>query len=497
MPFALGIDLGTTSVKAVALDAGARAVATASAGHDLDTPRPGWAEADPVAWWDNVVRVTRAIGERVPLVEVAVVGVSGMVPALILLGADGQVLRPSIQQNDGRTGEELAVLAGRLDTEAFFAATGQPWSQQLVPPRLLWLRRHEPDVYRRIRRVLGSYDYVAWRLTGASCLEQNWALEAGLWEATDRRWHQPMLEGAEIPGDWLAPVRAPHEVIGGVTAAAAAATGLAPGTPLIAGSADHVAAALAAGAGPGELVLKIGGAGDVLYGLDRFAPDPRLYIDYHDLPGAFLLNGCMATSGSLVKWLAAECARDLGAGGDVYARLDAEAAGVPAGSDGLVVLPYFLGEKTPLLDPDARGVFFGLTLSHGRGHLHRAVLEAVAHGFRHHVEILEAAGHPIHAVRVMDGGARSPLWRQIIADVLGRDIAYAPGAELGSAHGTAWLAGAAHGFWPWRDLPAPRDGLITHTPDPSASARYQPLYAIYRNLYTHLREDFTALRHTI
>jgi sugar (pentulose or hexulose) kinase len=231
-------------------------------------------------------------------------------------------------------------------------------------------------------------------------------------------------------------VRAPHEVVGEVTRGAARETGLSAGTPVVAGSADHVAAALAAQAAPGEVVLKIGGAGDVLFAVDRFAPDPRLYIDYHDVPGLFLLNGCMATSGSLVKWLAAECARELGAGEDAYARLDAEAAATPAGSDGLVALPYFLGEKTPLFDPVARGVFFGLTLSHRRGHLHRALLEGVAYGFRHHVEVLEAGGHRIAGVRIMDGGARSALWRQIMPTCSAARWSMRPAPT--SAARTAW-----------------------------------------------------------
>jgi xylulokinase len=485
----LGIDIGTTAVKAIALDGDGGVASRAAATHDLSAPAPGWAEADPRAWWANLAACVRHVGRDVALDDVAAVGVSGMVPALVLLGAGDRLLRPSIQQNDARTGEEIAALRARLDGGAFFAATGQPWSQQLVAPRLCWLARHEPAVVRAIRRVLGSYDYATWRLSGEWSLEQNWALESGLWDARSRRWYAPMLEAAEIDAGWLPPVRAPHEVVGRVTPGAAAETGLRAGTPVIAGSADHVAAALAAGAGPGELVLKIGGAGDVLLAVDRFAPDPRLYIDYHDVPGTFLLNGCMATSGSLVKWFAAAFARDL-EGDDALARLDGEAAGAPAGSDGLVVLPYFLGEKTPVLDPAARGVFFGLTLSHGRGHLHRALLEAVAYGFRHHVEVLEAAGHRIGSVRVVDGGARSPLWRQIVADVLERPVRYGPGGDLGSAHGVARVAGVAAGLWGWGDGLPSRARDLVHEPAALNAAAYRDRYGIYRGLYERLAPEF-------
>jgi xylulokinase len=490
---ALGIDIGTTAVKAVALDRGGLVVGDASASHDLAAPHPGWAEADPRRWWQNVVTCVRALARAVTLQDIVAVGVSGMVPALVLLDADDQLLRPSIQQNDARTASEIEWLRQRLDGEGLFHATGQPWSQQLVAPRMLWLSRHEPAVHSRIRRVLGSYDYVTHRLTGEWSLEQNWALESGLWDSRQRRWLGPVLAEASLAETWLPPVRSPHEVVGRVSRVAAVETGLATGTPVIAGSADHVAAALAAGIGSGDLVLKIGGAGDVLYGLDRFAPDPRLYIDYHDVPGQYLLNGCMAASGSLVKWLAGICARDIGEPAQAYARLDAEAATVPPGSDGLVILPYFVGEKTPVLDPSARGVCVGLTLHHGRGHLHRAVLEAVAYAFRHHVDVLEEGGHRIRSIRVTDGGARSALWRQIVSDVLGRPLAHAAGADRGSAHGVAIVAGAAVGLWGWQGPSPAQAGGEVHQPEPAAASRYGALYRIYRDLYPHLRGDFAAL----
>jgi xylulokinase len=225
--------------------------------------------------------------------------------------------------------------------------------------------------------------------------------------------------------------------------------------------------------------------------VDAFAPDPRLYIDYHDVPGRYLLNGCMAASGSLVKWWAEVAARELADREDRYAVLDAEAARVPPGSEGLVVLPYFLGEKTPLFDPEARGVLFGLTLSHGRGHVHRAILEAVACGFRHHVEVLEEAGHAIHNVRIMDRGAGSALWRQIVADTLGRRVEWVPGADLGSASGAALVAGVAVGFWGW-ERPVPKAGAVVHEPEAAAARRLTDLYGLYRDLYTRLGPAFQA-----
>ena len=484
MKVALGLDIGTTAVKAIALDEEGRVVARAGAAHDLMTPHPGWAEGDPDAWWTNAVACIRRVGQDVPLAEVASVGVSGMVPALVLLGAGNRPLRPSIQQNDGRTGEEIAALRERLDDEAFFAATGQPFSQQLIGPKLLWLARHESAVAGAIRRVLGSYDYVTWRLAGEWSLEQNWALESGLWDVRRRDWYRPALHAAGIDEDWLAPVRAPHEVVGGVTRGAARETGLSAGTPVVAGSADHVAAALAAQAAPGEVVLKIGGAGDVLFAVDRFAPDPRLYIDYHDVPGLFLLNGCMATSGSLVKWLAAECARELGAGEDAYARLDAEAAATPAGSDGLVALPYFLGEKTPLFDPAARGVFFGLTLSHRRGHLHRALLEGWPTDFATTSRCWRRAGTGSRACASWTGargapsGARSSptcsaaRWRMRPAPTSAARTAWRGWPASRPASG-AGRAGAARRPAPYCTSPRPRrpPGIASATASTGISTR--------------------------
>jgi xylulokinase len=228
--------------------------------------------------------------------------------------------------------------------------------------------------------------------------------------------------------------------------------------------------------------------------VDRFAPHPRLYIDYHDVPGRFLVNGCMATSGTLVKWLAALIAPDLRGRADAYAVLDGEAAAVPPASGGLIVLPYLSGEKTPILDPDAPGVIVGLALAHGRAHLHRAALEAVAYGFRHHVDVLAEAGHPIRRVRIMDRGARSPLWRQIVCDVLDRPIEYAAGGDVGSAHGTALVAGVALGLWEWDALPRAGGPVVVHEPVAAHVAPYQEAYARYRNLYPRLAADFRRAR---
>ncbi|GEM90042.1 FGGY-family carbohydrate kinase [Oceanithermus desulfurans] len=482
----VGIDVGTTAVKALLLDEEARVVAEASHPHDLKSPRPGWAEEDPADWWKGVQAALGALAGQAPLADVGMAAVSGMVPALVLLDEAGRVLRPSIQQNDARHTEEIAWFRERFPEDWLFGHAGATWNQQVIPPKLLWIQRHEPEAFARIRRIAGSYEYVTGRLGGPEYLEANWALESGLWSERERRWLVELLDALELDPGVLRPVRFPGEVVGEV---ASSEVPLPLGTPLAAGSADHIAAALAAGLlAEGEAVLKFGGAGDFLYVSSAFAPLKELFIDHHDVPGRYVINGCMATSGSLVKWF-----RDRFAPGTTYAELDTEAERVPAGSEGVVLLPYFLGEKTPIHDPKARGTVLGLTLSHGPAHLYRAILEGVAYAFRHHVEVLEAHGHAIERFYVMDGGARSPLWRKITASVLGRPVVHLASGHAGSAFGTAFLAGVNAGFWSFERIKALATPAGTTEPDPAWARVYDALYGVYRETYERLKVLYPRL----
>ncbi len=485
---ALGIDVGTTAVKALLLDEQARVVAEASHPHDLMSPHPGWAEEDPADWWQGVKAALSTLFENEDPGEVAAVAVSGMVPALVLLDETGEVLRPSIQQNDARHAEEIRWFKEHFPEETLFAHTGATWNAQVIPPKLLWIRRHEPEVFRRIHRLSGSYEYVTWLLggRGPEYLEANWALESALWSEKERRWLGEVLELIGLDARVLRPVRFPQEVVGEVQSPEVP---LAPGTPLTAGSADHIAAALAAGLlEEGEAVLKFGGAGDFLYVAPTFAPLPELFIDYHDVPGRYVINGCMATSGSLIKWF-----RQNFAPGSSYAELDRAAEEVPAGSEGLVVLPYFLGEKTPIHDPHARGTILGLTLAHGPAHLYRALLEAVAYAFRHHVEVLASRGHAIRRFYVMDGGAKSPLWRKITASVLGEPVYYLETGAAGSAYGTAFLAGVVAGMWDYAQIKEVATPAGVTEPDPHWTRVYDPLYGVFRETYERLVDLYPRL----
>ncbi|MFQ5855988.1 MAG: FGGY-family carbohydrate kinase [Anaerolineae bacterium] len=489
--YLLGIDIGTTATKGILCDLKGQIVAEAEAPATLQSPRPGWAEEDPEEWWANVGQVTRACLTQagIPATAVGAVGVSGMVPTIVLLDEEGHVLRPSIQQNDARSHQEIEDFKAEVDEADVLRRTGSPITQQSIGPKLLWLRRHEPEVVDRAVHVMGSYDFIVHRLTGRFSAERNWALESGLFDLYREDWDDVLLALSTVDRSWLGPVHWPAEVVGRVTAEAAAATGLAEGISVVAGSADHIASAFSAGLkAEGDLLVKLGGAGDFLYCLDRLEVDPRLFLDYHVIPGKYLINGCMAASGSIIKWFRNEFAPDVG-----YDKLDAEAAGIPPGSEGLILLPYFLGEKTPIFDPLARGLLFGLTLSHTRAHVYQAILEGISYGFYHHLQVLQERGLTASRARVSNGGARSARWRQVTADVLGlplEQIAHHPGSSLGAA----FVAGMGIGaFDDWRDIERYITLAAVTEPDMEAHEQYQGLFQIYRELYRRNKDLFKDL----
>lgn len=479
----LGIDIGTTALKAVALHQTRGILAQVEFPHELFSPFPGWSEENAEHWWTTTRSALRDLLKIVPASDIAAIGVSGMVPALVLLDGRGQPLRPSIQQNDARAIAEVADLRAAVDAGEFFAITGGTVNQQNIDPRWRWLLRHEPEVVARAAHLCGSYDFITFRLTGQLSLEENWAAESGLYDVRRHRWHAPYLSRAGIAPELLPPLHAPTEIVGGVRVEVASETGLLPGTPVVAGSADHVAAALAAGLiARGDVLLKFGGAGDILYCTERPDPDPHFYFDYHDIPGLTLINGCMAASGSLVNWFRNELAT-----GATLAELDQEAALIEPGADGIIVLPYFLGEKTPIFDPSARGVFAGVMLHHKRAHLYRAVLEAVGYGFQHHLSILTQAGWPIHRVCAADGGSRSALWMQITADIVNHPLEIV-GGEAASALGVAFVAAIGAGlFQRWDEIGRFIARGAIYQPRPAVVARYQRGFALYRDLYTRLQ----------
>ncbi|BCP54510.1 carbohydrate kinase [Kaistia sp. 32K] len=488
----IGLDIGTTSTIAIAVRVPDDILHMASRPVALSSPRPGWAEEDPAEWWANSCAVLRETIAALPDGPESLAGicVTGMLPTVVLLDAEGGVLRPSIQQSDGRCGAEVEGLKREVDEAAFLKRTGNGVNQQLVAAKLRWIAKHEPDVFRRIATVFGSYDYVNWRLTGRRAVEQNWALEAGFTDVATDRIADDLVALAGIPRSAVPDRTVTHEEMGRVSAEAAAATGLPEGLPVFGGAADHIASALAAGiASPGDILLKFGGAGDIVVAADKAKPDARLYLDYHLVPGLYAPNGCMAASGSALNWLAGLIGATDGEERP-HVALDKLAGAVEAGSDGVLCLPYFLGEKTPIHDPLARGTFLGLSLGHGRGHIWRALLEGIAYGFRHHVDVLADMGHAPSRFFASDGGTKSRVWMQIMADVVGAPVQLLDN-PYGSSVGAAWVAAMGTGLasdWNGISSLATRGALVQ--PNPANRTVYDNGYARYRASYEALKPVF-------
>ena len=489
--YTMGIDIGTTATKIILIDLDGHVVASVEHPSTLLSQYAGWAEEDANQWWENVCKgVPECIQQAgIDPSQVEAVGTSGMVPTVVLLDKEGRVLRNSIQQNDARAFEEIEYLRSRTVAADILRRTGSAITQQTIGPKILWLRKHEPQVLEQATHLMGSYEFIAHRLTGNFYNERNWALEGGYFDLYKEDWDEEIIALSTINRDLLASVHWPSEVIGRVTKEAAALTGLKEGTPVVAGSADHIASSFSSGLkNEGDLLVKLGGAGDIMISLDKILVDERLYLDYHDIPGKYIVNGCMASSGSLIKWF-----RDQFAPEASYAELDAAAEGIPAGSDGLILLPYFLGEKTPIQDPLARGTLVGLTLSHTHAHVYRAVLEGISYGFYHHLKVLAEYGMTPTYARCANGGARSALWKQVTADVLGirlEQVADHPGSSLGAAFCAGMGVGA---FNSWDEIERYIKISTVTKPNLENNTRYQKLFTLYREIYESLKDKFPRL----
>ncbi|MDR3473120.1 MAG: FGGY-family carbohydrate kinase [Devosia sp.] len=488
----IGLDIGTTSTMGVAVRMPDEILAVARRPVTLTSLKPGWAEEDPEEWWANTVDILREIAAAVEPRALAGICVTGMLPAVVLLDAEGRLLRPSIQQSDGRCVEQVEELRRDYDETAFLKRTGNGINQQLVGAKLRWIAANEPEVFGRIATVFGSYDYINWRLTGVRAVEQNWALEAGFTDLATNAIADDLVALAGIPRSAVPPRSVSHQRMGAISAEAAALTGLPEGLPVFGGAADHIVSALAAGISrSGDVLLKFGGAGDIIVASDRAVPDKRLYLDYHLIPGLYAPNGCMASSGTALNWLTTILQTASGTN-NPHQALDALADQVAPGADGLVCLPYFLGEKTPIHDPLARGAFVGLSLLHTPAHIWRATLEAVAFGFRHHIDVLADMGHRPQRFMASDGGTASRVWMQIMADVLGKPVQLLEN-HYGSAVGAAFVAAIGAGLSSdWGDVA--RLSRYGEEMQPSADrhAAYNRVYGNYRQLYEILVPYFHA-----
>lgn len=482
----LGIDIGTSSSKGVLARADGTVVAQAEIPHTVSLPRPGWAEHDAEqTWWADVVELCQRLLPHAdgPL---AAVCTSGIGPCLLPVDASGRPLRPAILYGiDTRATREITELTERYGEERILARSGSVLTSQAVGPKLAWLRRNEPEVYARTKRFLMASSYVVERLAGEYVLDHHSASQCDpLYDLHTASWIEEIA--AEIaPGVRLPRLLWPGEVAGHVTAAAAEATGIPAGTPVAAGTIDAWAEALSVGVrDPGDCMLMYGTTMFLVQVLDRPVVDRRLWATRGIVPGTANLAGGMATSGAVTDWL-----RRLVGGS--FGDLTAEAAQIPAGSHGLVMLPYFAGERSPLFDPDARGAVLGLTLRHGRGHLYRAALEATAYAVRHHLEVMAQAGAEPARLVAVGGGTTGDLWTQIVSDVTGRpqDL---PEQRIGASYGDALLAAVAAGLVPEEGATWAR---TSRTVQPRAEGRevYDELHDVYRQLYPATRDQAHVL----
>jgi xylulokinase len=483
----LGIDLGSSGVKAVLLDAEHGIVASHTHEVALFSDHPGWAEASAREWWDAVCALVPRllVTASATKFDVGAVAVTGMVPALLVIGADGEPLRRAILQNDARATREIDEVRTALGDVDLLALTGSVLSQQSVAPTALWLARHEPAVWSNTVSLQGSYDWLARALGARAHVEYNWAIESGLYD-----FDGAVLDvvQAAAPTAWptMLEVARPGEVVGEVSESAADATGLRAGTPIVVGGADHVLSAYGAGlVEQGDCLIKLGGSGDILVVSDEKFLDPRLYLDCYPIPGKWMPNGCMATSGSMLRW--EQTLYD----GVPLAELDDAAAASEPGA--LLTLPYFLGEKTPLHDPDLRGMVVGLHLATTRGDLHRSFLEAIAYGFRAHFDVFAEDGVLLQPPRVTNGGSKSRLWRQILADVLNRDVVSIVD-HPGASYGAAVIAGIGTGVIDeWSYVVGARELGEVISPTATNVATYDERYHQFHQLY----EATKSLSHSL
>ncbi len=490
----IGLDVSTSATKAFILDENGRVLGSKAAPHPVSTPRPLWSEQDPEDWYSATCEAIRAVlGESgVAPGDVVSVGLSGQMHGLVLLGRSGEVLRPCILWNDQRASEQCDVIRSRLGLERLVRITGNDAFPGFTAPKLLWVREHEPDIYEQIHQVLLPKDYVRYRLTGSYATDRAGAGGTLLLDLGARDWSPEMLEALEIPGNWLPPTHEGVDTTGQVSALASKQTGLVPGTPVVAGAGDQAAQAIGVGATtPDIYALTIGTSGVVFAPCDRPTVDPlgRAHAFPHAIPGLWHVMGVMLSAAGSLDWY-----RRVVAPNESFDALVDEAAEVAPGSEGLMFLPYLSGERTPHADPNARGAFVGLSLRHGRGHLTRAVLEGVAFGLRDNFSLLRDAGLPTpREIRASGGALKSPIWSQLLADVLGAELVPLAATE-GAALGAAQLAGVGVGMWPDVTAAAAASTVTASPikPDPESSAMYEDIYGKFREHYPAIAPLFSG-----
>jgi xylulokinase len=498
--YLLGVDIGTASSKGVLVNVHGRVAASKTVEHGLSNPRPGYFEHDAeTVWWADFVAIVRGIlqDSGIDPRRIIAVGTSGIGPCVLPINEAGNPLRPGILYGiDSRATEEIATLEEALGREAILAQCGVNLSSQATGPKILWIRNHEPETFEKARWFLTSEAYLVYKLTGVASIDVYTAGSyAPLYDVNELRW-------IERAAAWITPLeRLPqtywsHEVVGEVTPAAAKETGLAEGTAVIAGTTDAAAEAISSGvADYGDMMLMFGSSIFFIMKTEKLLPTEKFWSSTFLEPGANTFLGGMSTSGSLTKWFRDQfCSDETGMSGEQgYAVLAKLAASSPPGSNGLVALPYFEGERTPIHDPKARGTWFGLSLKHGKEDLYRSLLEGVAYGIRHNLEEMALEGIRPKRILAVGGGTKNALWMQIVADIC-KVTLNIPTAQIGASYGDAFLAGVGVGaidgygaIKEWVELEQ------TVEPNPENLETYDFYYSIFRDLY----RDSKGLMHRL
>ena len=484
----LGIDVSTTATKALLLDPSGKVAAIGKASHTLQTPRAGWSEQDPEQWWHATQHAIQQAIEKAgcKATDIHSLGLTGQMHGLVALDREHRLIRPAILWNDGRSEAECQEIRSALGLEGLVQHTGNDAYAGFTAPKLLWMRKHEPHHYDRIAHILLPKDYIRLRLTGERATDRAGAGGTLLLDIESRDWSSAVLRALDIPAEWLPPTHEGTDITGRVSADAAQAAGLPEGIPVMAGAGDQAAQATGVGAtNIHTFALTIGTSGVVFAPTASpvFDPKGRIHAFPHALPGLWHVMGVMLSAAGSLQWY-----RDTFTPETRFDALMNEAATVPPGADGVTFLPYLSGERTPHANPSARGAFTGLSLAHGRGHLTRAVLEGVAFGLKDNLSLLAEAGLPPPAeLRASGGAMQSPLWRQVLADVLEVPLVTTSTTE-GAAMGVAMLAGMGTGHW--ADVAevsgaAVRTGPVIE-PNPNRVDAYDDSYQRFRALYPAL-----------
>lgn len=490
----LGIDLGTSATKTVLFNEQCEPLASASVEYPLHQPQNGWAEQSPEDWWRAAVETIGVVLNEsgIAAEDIAAIGISGQMHGLVMLDGNGEVLRPSIIWCDQRTSAECADITERIGARRLVEITANPALTGFTASKIMWVKKHQPEIYAKCRHILLPKDYLRYKLTGEFATEVSDASGMQLLDVPARKWSEEVLQKLDIDPSLLAKVYESPEVTGTVSAGAARETGLSVKTVVVGGAGDNAAAAVGTGVvRDGTAFTTIGTSGVVFAHTDTVTIDPqgRVHTFCCAVPGAWHVMGVTQAAGLSLKWFREQFCMELN-----YKQIDEVAADVPIGSRRLLYLPYLMGERTPHLDADCRGAFFGLSGMHTKSDLLRAVLEGVVYSLRDCVEILRGMGVQTSGMLACGGGGTSALWRQMLADVFNCPVRTAASQE-GPALGVAILAGVGAGLYP--SVPEACEQLIKvnppQMPDEKSGAEYETYYGIYKALYPALSENFKKL----